>query len=153
MIEQTASANQDPLRTTTIQAAQVLVGGQASGEVRATRQMLSFWGGVDPATGVVIDQRHNLRGQSLTDTIVVLPKGKGSSTGSYVILDSLVAGVGPTGIVLNQVDEIISLGAVVHEEFNGRSMPVVVLDNSGFELALAAERAELYPDGRVVLHG
>jgi cis-L-3-hydroxyproline dehydratase len=129
------------------------VPGEASGDVRASRQMLSFWGGVDPATGAVIDRRHPLRGQSLAGTVVVLPKGKGSSTGSYVLLDSLVAGVAPAGIVLNRIDEIIALGVVVHEEFNGRAIPVVVLDDPDFELALAAERAELFADGRVVLHG
>src|SRR6266536_1117948 len=139
--------------TTTVQAARVLVAGEACGEVRASRQMLSFWGGVDPATGMVIDQRHSLRNQSLAGAIVVLPKGKGSSTGSYVILDSLAAGVGPAGIVMNQIDEIIALGVVVHEEFNGRAIPVVVLDDDDLELALAAKRAELFADGRVLLHG
>lgn len=139
--------------TTTVQSAQVLVAGEACGEVRASRQMLSFWGGVDPATGTVIDQRHSLGGQSLAGAVVVLPKGKGSSTGSYVLLDSLVAGVAPAGIVMNQIDEIISLGVIVHEEFHGRAIPVVVLDAHDFPLALAAERAEIHADGRVVLHG
>jgi predicted aconitase with swiveling domain len=131
----------------------VLVAGEARGEVVASRQMLSFWGGVDPATGTVIDQRHSLRGQSLAGAVLVLPKGKGSSTGSYVLLDSLAAGVAPAGIVLNQIDEIIALGVVVHEEYNGRGIPVVVLDDPDFELALAATRAELFADGQVVLHG
>lgn len=114
--------------------------------------MLSLWGGVDPATGTVIDSRHPLCGQSITDTILVLPKGKGSSTGSYVLLDSLVAGTGPAGIVLNRVDEIISLGAVVHEEFHGTTIPVVVLDAAPFEQALGARRIQLRRDGTVVLH-
>lgn len=131
----------------------MLVTGAACGDVVASRQMLSFWGGVDPATGTVIDQRHSLRGQSLAGAVLVLPKGKGSSTGSYVLLDSMAAGVAPAAIVMNQVDEIIALGVVVHEEFYGRGIPVVVLDDHGFELALAAARAELFADGRVVLHG
>lgn len=141
------------LRTTTVQAAQVLVAGAACGKVLASRQMLSFWGGVDPATGTVIDQRHSLRGRSLAGAVVVLPKGKGSSTGSYVLLDALVAGVAPAGILLNQIDEIIALGVVVHEEFTGHGIPVVVLGDDDFQLALVAERAELFADGRVVLHG
>lgn len=126
--------------------------GEASGDVVASRQMLSFWGGVDPATGTVIDHRHPLCGRSLAGAVVVLPKGKGSSTGSYVLLDSLSAGVAPAGIVMSQVDEIIALGVVVHEEFDGRAIPVLVLDGPDFELALAAGRAEIFTDGRVVLH-
>jgi cis-L-3-hydroxyproline dehydratase len=140
--------------TTTLRAAQVLVTGAASGDVLATRQMLSFWGGVDPATGAVIDHRHPLFGRSLAGTVLVLPKGKGSSTGSYVLLDALVAGVAPAGIVMKQVDEIIALGVIVNEEFNDRAIPVFVLDDAAFELALTASRAELFADGRVVLlHG
>ena len=138
--------------STTIQAAQVLVAGEASGDVVASRQMLSFWGGVDPATGTVIDHRHPWCGRSLAGAVVVLPKGKGSSTGSYVLLDSLAAGVAPAGIVMNRVDEIIALGVVVHEELNGRAIPVVVLDDADFELALAARRAEIFLDGRMLLH-
>lgn len=137
----------------TVQAAQVLVAGEAVGDVRASRQMLSFWGGFDPMTGKVIDHRHSLKGQSLSGAIVVLPKGKGSSTGSYVLLDSLGSGAGPAGIVMNRVDEIIALGVVVQEEFNGTGIPVVVLDDPDFELALAAKRAEIFTDGRVLLHG
>jgi predicted aconitase with swiveling domain len=139
--------------STTIRAARVLVAGEASGDVVASRQMLSFWGGVDPATGMVIDHRHPLQGRSLAGAVVVLPKGKGSSTGSYVLLDSMAAGVAPAGILMSQIDEIIALGAVVHEEFNGRAIPVLVLDDPGFELALTAGRAEIFTDGRVVLHG
>lgn len=135
-----------------IWAAQVLVAGHAVGDIRASRQMLSFWGGFDPVTGKVIDHRHPLKGQSLSGAIVVIPKGKGSSTGSFVLLDALVAGAGPAGIVMNQVDEIIALGVVVHEEFNGSGIPIVVLDDPDFELALAAKRAEIFVDGRVLLH-
>ncbi len=127
--------------------------GEADAEVRASRMMLSFWGGVDPATGTVIDCRHSLCGQSITNTIVVLPKGKGSSTGSYVLLDSLVAGTAPAGIILNSVDEIISLGAVVHEEFYGETIPVLVLDDASFEQALTARRARVHGDGTVILDG
>jgi predicted aconitase with swiveling domain len=100
----------------------------------------------------VIDYRHSLCGESIADRVVVLPKGKGSSTGSYVLLDAWVGGTGPAGIVLNEVDEIIALGAVVHEEFNGRSVPVFVLDDASFEQALGARSAELRRDGTVVLH-
>ena len=52
----------------------------------------------------------------------------------------------------NHVDEIIALGAVVHEEFNGKAIPVLVLDNESFERALAARFAQLKLDGTVVLH-
>ena len=138
--------------TTTVHAQRVLVAGHAAGDIAASREMLSFWGGVDPATGTVIDHRHSLCGQSIADRVVVLPKGKGSSTGSYVLLDAWVGRTGPAALLLNKVDEIISLGAVVHEELNGQTIPVFVLDDAAFEQALSARSAELWDDGTVVLH-
>lgn len=137
----------------TVNAQQILVPGEARGEVAASERMLSFWGGVDPLTGIVIDQRHPLHGVSLAGKIVVLPKGKGSSTGSYVMLDALVEGVGPAGILMNKVDEIISLGAVVYHEFYSQTIPVLVLNDEDFSRALTATHAEILTEGRVVLHG
>jgi predicted aconitase with swiveling domain len=136
-----------------VSAQRVLVAGAAGGRVAASRHMLSFWGGVDPSTGTVIDQRHPLCGESIAQRVVVLPKGKGSSTGSYVLLDAWVGGTGPAAILLNQVDEIIALGAVVYEEFHGASVPVFVLDDVSFERALRARSAELLRDGTVILDG
>ncbi|WP_460834948.1 aconitase X swivel domain-containing protein [Nocardioides hungaricus] len=134
-------------------AQRVLVAGAAAGPVAASRQMLSFWGGVDPGTGTVIDHRHPLCGESLAQHVVVLPKGKGSSTGSYVLVDAWVGGTGPAAILLNRVDEVIALGAVVHEELNAVSVPVFVLDDASFERALGARSAELFRDGTVILDG
>ncbi|MBT2550948.1 aconitase X swivel domain-containing protein [Arthrobacter sp. ISL-65] len=139
--------------STTVSAQLILVPGEARGEIAASEQMLSFWGGVDPSTGIVIDRRHPLHGVSLAGKIVVLPKGKGSSTGSYVMLDALVEGAGPAGIVMNKVDEIISLGAVVYDEFHSRTIPVLVLNDDDFSRALTASYAEILADGQVVLHG
>lgn len=132
--------------------ATVLVDGAASGPVRAARDMISFWGGFDPVTGLVIDRRHSLSGQCLTGTVFVLPHGKGSSTGSAVLLDALVLGNAPAAILLNRVDEIIALGAVVSEEFFGRTIPVGVLADDAFAVASAATHIEISPGGAVLAH-
>ena len=39
------------------------------------RQMFGFWGGVDPATGNIIDQRHELYGQNIKGKVFVFPEG------------------------------------------------------------------------------
>lgn len=118
--------------------AQVLVDGSGAGNVRATDEPISFWGGFDPATGTVIDHRHPLHGQVLTGTVFVVPHGKGSSTGSPVLLDALMQDTAPSAILLQRVDEIIALGGVVAEEFFDRTIPILVLDRSTFEQALIA---------------
>lgn len=49
------------------------VRGKASGDVVASDLELSFWGGVDPWTGEVIDRHHPLSGRSLKDHILAIP--------------------------------------------------------------------------------
>ena len=130
--------------------ATVLVDGVASGPVSAARDAISFWGGYDPGTGVVIDRRHSLSGRCLTGTVFVLPRGKGSSTGSAVLLDALVQGTAPAAILLNRVDEIIVLGAVVFEEFFGGTIPVAVLRDDDFAVALKAAHIDIMAGGTVL---
>ncbi|MFF1831987.1 aconitase X swivel domain-containing protein [Paenarthrobacter sp. NPDC058040] len=133
-------------------ASQVLVPGAGRGEVISSQQMLSFWGGLDPSTGTVIDHRHSLRGQSVAGKILVLPKGKGSSTGSAVLVDALFLGNGPAAIIMREADEIISLGVVVFEEFYQQTIPVIVLDTNDFECALSGQFAEIDMEGTVRLY-
>jgi predicted aconitase with swiveling domain len=138
--------------TTRVLRADVVVDGAASGPVRAARDMISFWGGYDPNTGTVIDHRHSLSGVSLRGSVFVLPHGKGSSTGSAVLLDALVLGNAPAAILLNSVDEIIALGAVLFEEFFGGTMPVAVLSDDDFAVALDADRIDVLVGGTVLAH-
>ncbi|VVO44855.1 aconitase X swivel domain-containing protein [Pseudomonas fluorescens] len=130
----------------------VLVGGHAQAPLCATRNMISFWGGYDPATGVIIDRHHPLNGEDLTNRIFALPKGKGSSTGSAVLLDALHNGHAPAGIILNKVDEIIALGVVIFDEFFGQKIPVVQLENDDFEMLFSASSASISEDGTVTLY-
>lgn len=122
----------------------VLVDGQCDARARGTGSMLSFWGGYDPERGTIIDHRHPLCGESLTGCVFVLPKGKGSSTGSAVLLDALVAGTAPVGIIMNAVDEIISLGVVIWREFYDQSIPVVVVeDKAQFDALVEADHIKI----------
>jgi cis-L-3-hydroxyproline dehydratase len=130
----------------------VLVQGEAKGSVEGTHEMLSFWGGYDPATGIVVDRHHSLRGKSLVSKIVAMPRGKGSSTGSAVLLDAIVSENAPAGLLLNKADEIISLGIIVCEEFFNISIPIVLLKDADFAAAVMAEEAVIHKDGRVELY-
>lgn len=77
-----------------------VVGGAAEGEILADTTELSFWGGIDPETGEVIDRHHPLRGRHITDRILVIPGGRGSCSGSGVLLELLLNGRGPAALVL-----------------------------------------------------
>lgn len=121
------------------------VSGNASGEVVASDVELSFWGGVDPQTGEVIDRHHPLSGKSLKDSILVIPGGRGSCTGSGVMLQLLLNDMGPRAILFERREDILTLGVVVAEELFGRSIPVVTLSSTDFRSALSA--SYLYVDG------
>jgi uncharacterized protein len=89
---------------------------------------LSLWGGMDPASGEVIDAHHPQRGASLTGKIVVMPSGRGSSSSASVLAEAVRAGNAPAAFVLEEPDLILSIGAAVAEELYEVVVPVVVVD-------------------------
>jgi predicted aconitase with swiveling domain len=90
-----------------------VVGGLAEGEALVTRDTISGWGGVNPMSGTIIETRHELRGQSFKDKILVFPGAKGSSGWSVVFHMSRLAGTAPRAMVFNEMTTKIALGAVV----------------------------------------
>ena len=88
---------------------------------------LSLWGGMDPATGELIDAHHPQRGAMLAGRAVVMPNARGSSSSASVLAEAVRAGTAPAAIVLGEPDLILAIGAAVAEELYGVSVPVVVL--------------------------
>ena len=128
-----------------------LVGGVASGELLHTDVGLSFWGGVCPLEGVVIDHTHPLHAQCITDKILAVPNGRGSCTGSQVILELILNGIAPKAMVLRQPDAILALGVIVAQELFGKSIPLVSLGPDGFSEIAAAPYAAVH--GATVVAG
>jgi predicted aconitase with swiveling domain len=87
---------------------------------------LSLWGGMDPATGRVIDAHHPQRGASLAGMVVFMPGGRGSSSSASVLAEAVRAGTAPAAFVLGEPDLILSIGAEVAAELYGVRVPVVV---------------------------
>ncbi len=113
--------------------ARILVDGNASGPTFALEEPLSFWGGVDPRTGIIIDVHHPQHGQSMAGKVLVMGHGRGSSGASSVLSEAIRLGTAPIGIVLDTADPLIALGSVVAHELYNKSIPVVVVDD--FETA------------------
>jgi predicted aconitase with swiveling domain len=104
-----------------------LVQGAAQGPAVVLDEPLSLWGGMDPASGRLIDHHHPQAGAELSGTILVMPTGRGSSSSSSVLAEAIRAGTAPAGIILFEPDGILVIGALVARELYGRSIPVVVL--------------------------
>ena len=105
-----------------------LLEGSATGQVLVLREPLSFWGGVDPVTGRIIDASHPQLGETITGRLLVLPHGRGSSSSSSVLAESLRLGTGPAAILLTEPDPILLVGALVAKTLYGSVCPVVVGD-------------------------
>lgn len=104
----------------------VLVPGRATGPALVLEEPLSFWGGLDPATGEIIEATHPQRGGSVAGRILVMPSGRGSSSSATILAEAIRLGTGPAGIVLGETDDIVAIGALVAAELYGASIPVVV---------------------------
>lgn len=78
---------------------------------------LSFWGGIDPTDGKIIDHTHPLYGETVKDKVLCIPTGRGSCTGSQVMLELILNGCGPRSIILRDADAILCTGAVIAQEF------------------------------------
>jgi uncharacterized protein len=90
-----------------------VVGGIAEGEALVTRETISGWGGVNPMQGSIIETRHELRGQSFKDKVLVFPGAKGSSGWSVVFHTTRLAGTAPKAMIFNEMTTKVALGAVV----------------------------------------
>ena len=87
--------------------------GKARGEALVSPEPLGFYGGVDPCTGLVTEPGHPLEGQRVTGRVLVFPRGKGSTVGSYVIYGLAKNGVAPAAIVNAETEAIVATGAIL----------------------------------------
>ena len=93
----------------------IIYKGTGEGEALTTTQPISFYGGVDPNTGVVIDKGHELQGQSVKGRVLVFPTGKGSTVGSYTLYRMKKNGTAPAGIVNKECETVVAVGAIISE--------------------------------------
>ena len=125
----------------------VLVAGSASGEVLCLDEPLSFWGGVDPRSGEIVDQHHPQSGCSVAGRVLAMPSGCGSSSSSSILLEAIRNGSAPVALLVRRADEILSLGVIVADELYGRSLPVVVLDDATYSTLTTGETVAVGEDG------
>ena len=93
----------------------IIYKGKAEGEALVTSMPISFYGGVDPNTGVVLEKGHELQGQSVKDKILVFPQGKGSTVGSYTLYRMKKNGTAPAGMINKETETIVAVGAIISE--------------------------------------
>jgi predicted aconitase with swiveling domain len=89
--------------------------GKGEGEALATSQPISFYGGVNPSTGEIIEKGHELQGKSVKGKILVFPNGKGSTVGSYTLYRMKKSGTAPAGMINKECETVVAVGAIISE--------------------------------------
>ena len=107
--------------------AEVLLAGEAAGEILKLERPISFWGGVDPESGRITDPRHPQHDLSVAGRVLVIPETIGSSSGSAVMLELISRRRAPAAVILGKPDAILILGVVVAKEMEHDAPPPVLL--------------------------
>ncbi len=98
---------------TTVLYGRGIIRGVAAGEALVTRETISGWGGIDAKTGTIVERRHELRGKSFKDKVLVFPGAKGASGFSHTFHLARVNGALPKAMIFTRMSTKIALGAVV----------------------------------------
>jgi len=129
--------------------ARVLYDGSAAGKVLWLDEPLSFWGGFDPATGVIVDNNHPQNGKCLKDTILVLPATRGSGGTPGGVAEAIRLGTGPKAIIMAIGDANVMIGALVANKLYDLTCPVLELSGNAFSSLQYTENISVSSGGQI----
>jgi hypothetical protein len=89
-----------------------LTEGAACGRLLILTAPLSFYGGVDPESGVLVQADHPQHGACLSGRILALPHTSGSTVGSWTLLRMARLGTAPAAIVSATADAVLVTGTL-----------------------------------------
>jgi hypothetical protein len=117
--------------------------GRAEGLALVSREPISFFGGVNPETGVVTEKGHELEGKTVKDRVLVFPYGKGSTVGSYTLYRLKKNGVAPRAIINVECEPIVAVGAIISDipAVDRLERNPLLLFQSGERLKVDADRS------------
>ena len=124
----------------------VICAGNARGEALVSGSAISFFGGIDPDTGLVVEKGHELQGQSVAGRVLVFPHGKGSTVGSYTLYRLKHNGLAPAAILNTECETIIAGGCIIAEIPCLDQLPLASL-HSGQHISVDGEHGtiEVFP--------
>jgi len=128
-----------------------IIAGDVAGIAMTTEEPISFWGGLDPHTGEIIDRRHPLSGQVVVGKVLVLPNGRGSCSASGVLLEAIRNGVAPAGVIVSRLDPIIGLGSILGDELYGLPIPMVLISAVDRQRIRTGDLIQIRANGHVMV--
>lgn len=119
------------------------VSGSAKGELLFSNDSFCFWGGADPATGEIRDNRHGNFEENMAGKVFAFPFGKGSSGAGLVILEMIRTGCAPAAIINLRSDPVILTGPLIAKHFYDVQIPVINLDEEDYQKLNGAKEVEI----------
>ncbi|MHA1974358.1 MAG: DUF126 domain-containing protein [Candidatus Hodarchaeales archaeon] len=89
--------------------------GDTEGEAIVSSDSISFYGGVDPQTGRIVEKDHDLEGKEIQGKILVFPSGKGSTVGSYILYQMAKTKKAPKALIMKDCEAIVAVGCIIGE--------------------------------------
>lgn len=141
-------------RTQQLSHNRIIVTGDASGEVLVCQEGLSFWGGVDPETGVIVDAHHPNHGDSIAGRCLLMPTSRGSCSGSGVLLQLALNRLAPAMIIFTETEQVLTLGAIVCDRFFSSTIPIICLTKDCYaavanEIWIDLKNSQLQVEGKL----
>lgn len=124
----------------------ILSGAKAEGSTLVCEDPLSLWGGVDPATGTIVDRQHPQCGASLSQRVVLMPTSRGSCSGAGVLLELVLSGRAPQAFIFRAHETTLTLGALVAAHMFGKTIPIVRLPPEEYDALLDQPILSLHAD-------
>lgn len=126
--------------------------GKVWGDALVSSQAISFYGGVDPDTGIVTERGHQLEGKSIAGKVLVFPTGKGSTVGSYTLYRLKQNGRAPLAILNAECETITAVGCIISEIPCVDKLPIHEII-TGSEIQLDGEWVDISSPVNPSLHG
>lgn len=120
-----------------------IVAGHAQGEALVSQMGISFFGGIDPDTGLIVEKGHDLEGHSIAGKILIFPTGKGSTVGSYTLYRLKLNGKAPAAILNAECETITAVGCIIAEIPCVDQLPIGEI-NSGSHLVIDANQGLVF---------
>jgi predicted aconitase/predicted aconitase with swiveling domain len=124
--------------------AEIIVKANVTGEIFECKEGLSFWGGVDPSTGCIVDVHHINNGNSLVGKLVLMPTSRGSCSGSGVLLQLMQNGLAPKALIFHEEEEILTLGAIVSDQLFNKKVAILRVSKDIYSDLATEDTAEIF---------
>ena len=124
--------------------AEIIVNTNVKGEIFECSEGLSFWGGVDPETGCIIDVHHPNHGNCLSKKFILMPTSRGSCSGSGVLLQLAQNGLAPAGLIFHETEEILTLGAIVADQLFDKKVAILRVSKEIYSALAMTDKAEVF---------